>query len=340
MKSVRRLPVRLAATGTVLAGSMLLAACGGGADTEQGTPGGTGDGAAQDSYSIGITQIVAHPSLDATAEGFKEALADADLDVAYDEQNAQSDQATAVSIANTFAGADHDLVLAIATPTAQAASQAITDVPVLFTAVTDPVAAELVESLEAPGGNVTGTTDLNPVDRQVQLAKQLNPDAQTLGIIYSSGEVNSEIQVRMAKEAAEAEGLQVTEAAVSNSAEVQQGAQSLADVDVIYVPTDNVVVSALESVIQVGESNQIPVIAGEGDSVERGAVITYGLNYHTLGYQTGEMAVRILTEGGDPASMPVETQEELELVVNEEAAERMGVTIPQELLDEANAESE
>lgn len=329
---------RMAVGFTAASAALALAACGGGNSGGEGGEG--GDGGGQESYSVGITQIVQHPALDAAAEGFKKGMEDAGVDVEYDEQNAQGDQSNATSIAQNFASQDLDLVLAIATPTAQAAAQAISDKPIVFTAVTDPVEAQLVDSLEKPGGNVTGTTDLNPVDRQVQLAKQLNPDAQTLGIIYSSGEVNSEIQVRMAKEAAEAEGLQVTEAAVSNSAEVQQGAQSLADVDVIYVPTDNVVVSALESVIQVGESNQIPVIAGEGDSVERGAVITYGLNYHTLGYQTGEMAVRILTEGGDPASMPVETQEELELVVNEEAAERMGVTIPQELLDEANAESE
>lgn len=324
--------VRLGAVGAIAAGSLLLAACGG-ADTGAGTD--AGSDAQQDTYQIGITQIVSHPSLDAARDGFKEALADAGLEVEYDEQNAQGDQATATSIATKFASGDMDLVLAIATPTAQAAAQAITDVPVLFTAVTDPVAAELVDSMEAPGGNVTGTTDLNPVAEQIALAKQLAPDATTIGIIYSSGEVNSEVQVQMAKEAAAAEGLTVKEAAVSNSSEVQQGAQSLADVDVLYVPTDNVVVSALESVLQVGEANQIPVIAGEGDSVERGAVATYGIDYAELGRQTGEMAVRILTEGADPASLPVEAQADTVLTLNTEAAERMGVTIPQELLDQA-----
>lgn len=316
---------RLGLVGAFTAATLLLAACGG-TDTGAGS---------QETYEIGITQIVSHPSLDASREGFKEALADAGIEVTYDEQNAQGDQATATSIATKFASDNKDLVLAIATPTAQAAAQSIADIPILFTAVTDPVSAQLVDSLEAPGANVTGTTDLNPVADQIGLAKQLAPEAMTIGIIYSSGEVNSEVQVQMAREAAAAEGLEVKEAAVSNSSEVQQGTQSLADVDVIYVPTDNVVVSALESVLQVAETEQIPVIAGEGDSVERGAVATYGIDYRQLGYQTGEMAVRILTEDADPASMPVESQEEYKLVVNTDAAERMGVTIPQDLLDRA-----
>lgn len=320
---------RLGVVGAFAATAMLLAACG---NTTSDT---TSASDSQKTYQIGITQIVSHPSLDASRDGFKQAIADAGLNVEFDEQNAQGDQATATSIATKFATDGKDLVLAIATPTAQAAAQALTDVPVLFTAVTDPVSAELVDSLQAPGGNVTGTTDLNPVAEQIALAKQLAPQATTIGIIYSSGEVNSQVQVELAKEAAAAAGLTVKEAAVSNSSEVAQGAQSLADVDVLYVPTDNVVVSALESVLQVAEAEKIPVIAGEGDSVERGAVATFGIDYYKLGQQTGEMAVRILTEGADPASMAVESQAETALVVNTAAAERMGVQIPQALLDQA-----
>lgn len=320
---------RLGVVGAFAATAMLLAACG---NTTSDT---TSASDSQKTYQIGITQIVSHPSLDASRDGFKQAIADAGLNVEFDEQNAQGDQATATSIATKFATDGKDLVLAIATPTAQAAAQALTDVPVLFTAVTDPVSAELVDSVQAPGGNVTGTTDLNPVAEQIALAKQLAPQATTIGIIYSSGEVNSQVQVELAKEAAAAAGLTVKEAAVSNSSEVAQGAQSLADVDVLYVPTDNVVVSALESVLQVAEAEKIPVIAGEGDSVERGAVATFGIDYYKLGQQTGEMAVRILTEGADPASMAVESQAETALVVNTAAAERMGVQIPQALLDQA-----
>jgi putative ABC transport system substrate-binding protein len=319
----------------LMATALLATACGGGAES--------GDaGSAEDTVRIGITQIVAHPSLDASAKGFKQALADAGYTgdkVSFDEQNAQGDQGTATSIAGKFASDDLDLVLAIATPTAQAAAQAIADVPVLFTAVTDPVSASLVDSLEAPGGNVTGTSDRNPVEQQLALIKELDPDAKSVGIVYSSGEVNSTVQVEWAKEAAAGLGLEIKEAAISTSGEVQQAAQSL-DVDAFYVPTDNNVVSALESMIQVAETNKIMMISAEGDSVDRGAVATYGINYEKLGYQTGEMAVKILKGEATPESMPVETLTELELYVNPAAAERMGVTLPAGFTDKADHVSE
>lgn len=291
---------------------------------------------AKKAFKIGITQIVAHPSLDAAREGFKKALADAGLEVTYDEQNAQGDQATATNIANKFNSGDLDLILAIATPTAQATTQVITNRPLLFTAVTDPVAAQLVDSAEAPGANVTGTSDMNPVAEQIALVKRVAPDAKTVGVIYSSGEVNSEVQVKAAREAATAQGLTLVEKTITATGEVQQAASSL-DVDAIYVPTDNNVVAGLEAVIQVAESRKIPLIAGEGDSVKKGALVTYGIDYSKLGQQTGEMAVRILTQGADPATMPVETQKELTLVVNKAAASRMGVELPADLLAEAEA---
>jgi putative ABC transport system substrate-binding protein len=291
---------------------------------------------AKKAYKIGISQIVSHASLDAAREGFKKALADAGLEVTYDEQNAQGDQATATSIANKFNSTELDLILAIATPTAQAAAQVITSKPLLFTAVTDPVAAQLVASAEAPGGNVTGTSDMNPVAEQIALIKRVAPDAKSVGIIYSSGEVNSEVQVKVARETAKSAGLTVVEKTITNTGEVQQAASAL-DVDAIYVPTDNNVVAGLESVIQVAESRKIPLIVGEGDSVKKGGLITYGIDYTKLGMQTGQMAVRILTEGATPASMPVETQKELTLVVNKAAATRMGVELPADLLAEAQA---
>lgn len=337
---MKRSTFRLLAT-AVAVPALALAGCGSSDEPDDdGTTGAAEEpdgGAAGDGepVSIGITQIVDHPSLNAARDGFKAALADAGLEVDYSEQNANGDQTTATSIATTFANEDHDLILAIATPTAQATAQAIADVPILFTAVTDPEEAGLVDSWEAPGGNLTGTSDLNPVDEQLSLLEDLAPDAQSVGIVYSSGEVNSEIQVEMAQEAAEALGLSVEVATVSNSGEVQQAADSL-DVDAFYVPTDNTVVSALESLLQVAEAKSLPVIAAEGDSVERGALITYGLDYDGLGYQTGEMALRILQEGADPAEMAVETQSELSLIINSGAAERMGVEIPVELLDEAD----
>ncbi|MHB1288911.1 ABC transporter substrate-binding protein [Georgenia sp.] len=320
----------------LLTATLLLAAGGGGAATD-GTS--AGAAAAGESVEIGITQIVSHTSLDAAREGFKAALADNGYvegeNVTYDEQNAQGDQATATSIANKFAADGKDLVLAIATPTAQAAAQVITDIPILITAVTEPAEAGLVDSWEAPGGNITGTSDLNAVEEQFGLIKELAPDATTVGIVYSSGEVNSEVQVKLAKAAADKLGLTIEEATITTSGEVQQAANSL-DVDAFYVPTDNNVVAALDALIQVAETKQVPVVVGEGDSVANGGIATYGFDYEQLGYQTGLMAVKILDEGADPATMPIEQPTDLQLYVNPAAAERMGVTIPQELLDSAD----
>ncbi|GAA3287333.1 ABC transporter substrate-binding protein [Nesterenkonia halobia] len=310
------------------ASALLLTACDDG--------GSGGDDGGDGGYAIGISQFVTHPSLDESRDGFKAAFDEAGVDVDWDEQNAQGEQATASTIAGTFATDDLDLVHAIATPSAQAAAQSIQDTPVIFSAVTDPEGAGLVDSWEEPGANVTGASDMNPVDAQFDVLSSLAPDAEEVGVIYSSGETNSEVQVEQAKEAAEELDLEIQEAAVTNSSEVQQGVESFSDVDAIYVPTDNQVVSALESVLQYGQQNSIPVVAAEGDSVEAGAVATEGLDYHQLGRQAGEMALRILEDGEDPASMPVETQENYEVVVNPEAAEAMGVEIPQELMDRAD----
>ncbi len=317
---------------TASAAALLLGACSASVSDSaaSGAPSG-GEG-----FSIGITQITTHPSLDAAREGFKKAFEDAGLEVKFDEQNAQGDQATATSIASKFAGADLDLVLAIATPSAQAAAQAITGTPILFTAVTDPVSAQLVDSLDKPGSNVTGTTDMNPVADQISLVKQFAPGAKSVGIIYSSGEVNSEVQVELAKEAADKEGLEVVETTVTNSSEVQQAAQDLASkVDAIYVPTDNTVVSAFASVVQSAEDAKIPLIAGEGDSVANGGLATYGIDYFELGRQTGEMAIKILTEKADPATMPVQSQSEYALTVNTTTLKAIGLEMPAELADKA-----
>lgn len=336
----RTIPVKRSSLTTISAGllasALMLTGCGNGGGSETAPEETTGETAASaEPLQIGITQIVEHPSLDAAREGFKRALQENGYeDAEFDEQNAQGDQATATTIASGFASDGKDLVLAIATPTAQAAVQTITDIPVLFTAVTDPVAAGLVDSMEAPGSNVTGTSDLNPVAQQMSLITELAPDAESVGVVYSSGEVNSEVQVELAREAAEEMGLTLEEATVSNASEVQQAAESL-DVDALYVPTDNAVVSALESVVQVAESKQIPLIVGEGDSVRGGGLATWGIDYEELGYQTGMMAVEVL-DGTDPGTMPVETQEQIELVINTAAAERMGVEVPQELLDQAD----
>ena len=324
---------------TLVAAALLLTACSGSGDDEPtAAPGGDEDEPVAEAITVGITQIVAHPSLDAARDGFKAALADAGYDVTYDEQNAQGDQSVAASIAGKFANDDLDLVLAIATPTAIAVAQAVTDTPVLFTAVTDPVGAALVDSMEAPGGNVTGTSDAVPVEGLLELVTKIAPDAETVGIVYNAGEPNAVTQVEWAQEAAADLGLTIELATADTSAAVQQAADSL-DVDAFFVITDNTVVSALETLIQVAETKKIPVIASEGDSVARGAIATIGIDYYALGYQTGEMAVRILRGEAAPASTPVETQTELALHLNLGAAERMGVEIPQDLIDEADPEN-
>ncbi len=320
---------------TLLAAALLLTACSGNSDdAETSTEGST----AGTKVSIGISQIVTHPSLDASRDGFKAALADAGYDVDYDEQNAEGDQSIAASIAGTFASEDLDLILAIATPTALSMAQAISDVPVLFTAVTDPEGAALVDSMDAPGGNVTGTSDAVPVKDLLELVTKVAPDATSVGIVYNAGEPNAVTQVDWAKEAAADLDLEIKLATADTSSAVQQAADSL-DVDAFFVITDNTVVSALETLIQVAEDKDIPVIASEGDSVARGAIATIGIDYYQLGYQTGEMAVKILTGEADPAAMPVETQSDLALYLNTGAAERMGVTIPDDLLAEADPEN-
>ncbi|MFN7243134.1 MAG: ABC transporter substrate-binding protein [Dietzia cercidiphylli] len=315
-------------TGLVATSALVLAGCTGGSDDDAAGGGG-------ESYTIGINQLVQHPALDAATAGFKEAFADADVEVEFNEQNANGEQATALTIAQQFAADDLDLALAVATPAAQAMAQNIINIPLLFTAVTDPVSAELVDSMEEPGANVTGTSDAAPIDEQLELLKEIVPDAERVGIVYASGEVNSQVQVDQAEEAAGPLDLEIVTQTVTTVNEIQQAVEALGDVDAIYVPTDNMVVSGIASLVQVAESKQIPVIAAEEGTVEGGAVATLGIDYTELGRQTGEMALRILRDGEDPATMPVETATEFTYVVNEAAAERQGVTIPEDILAEA-----
>ncbi len=288
---------------------------------------------------IGITQIVEHPALDAARQGFIDCLTDAGYGadkVIYDIQSAQGDRSIALTIADKFVADKVDLILAIATPTAQAVAKATATIPVLITAVTDPVAAEIVHSIEKPGTNVTGTSDLTPVARQLELLKRIAPEAKRVGVLYNAGEINSVVQVEVARQAAPEVGLTLVEATVSTTGEVLQAAQSLVGrVDAIYVPTDNTVVAGLESVMMVAEGNKLPLIVGEGDAVRRGGLATVGIDYYKLGYQTGKMALRILEDGENPAEMPIEYQEDINLIVNLDAAERMGVVLSPELLAEA-----
>ncbi|AKK08707.1 ABC transporter substrate-binding protein [Corynebacterium testudinoris] len=323
-----------ALAGITAAVALTLTACSSGSGSSSSDASGS-DNAGGESYSIGINQLVQHPALDAATAGFKEAFDEAGVDVTFDEQNANGEQSTALTIAQQFANSNKDLVLAVATPAAQATAQNITTLPVLFTAVTDAESADLVESNDAPGGNVTGTSDAAPIDAQLELLKQLVPDAKSVGIVYASGEVNSQVQVDAVKEASGPFDLEVKTQTVTTVNEIQQAVEALGDVDAIYVPTDNMVVSGIASLIQIAEQKQIPVIGAEAGTVEGGAVATLGIDYRELGRQTGEMALRILQDGADPATMPVETATEFSYIINEDAATRQGVTIPAEILSEA-----
>ncbi len=322
-----------------------VAACGGSEDTTTTSAEATSTTAAagpqpDKMYTIGITQIVSHPALDATAEGFIEALAEAGYvegqNVTFDMQNAQGDMANATTIAQKFVGDKVDLILSIATPTSQAAAKATPDIPIVFAAVTDPVAAELVTNADAPEGNITGVSDMLPVEPHLELIKQLVPGAMTVGLLYNAGETNSVALVEKEKAAAEAMGLKVVEATAANSSEVLGAAQSLVGrCDVISVLTDNTIVSALESVVKVCQENKIPLIAGDIDSVQRGAVAAYAFDYKDHGFQAGQVAAEVLA--GTPISqIPVQYAQNLQLAINETAAAAMGVTIPDDLKAKAN----
>jgi putative ABC transport system substrate-binding protein len=289
---------------------------------------------------IGISQIVEHPALDAARQGFIDALKDHGYvegkNITYDVQIAQGNMATANSIAKALVGKNVDLIHSIATPTSQACANATKTIPIVISSVTDPVGAGLVKSLQAPGGNVTGTTDRSPVDRQIDLILEICPQLKRLGFIYNSGEDNSISSLKQLQEEAGKRGIEVVEATVSNSSGVFLAAKSLVGkVDAIHIPTDNTVVSAFESVVKVCEDNHIPLFAADIDSVPRGAIAALAIDYYRLGRQSGEMAYRIL-QGANPATMPVETLKDLKLYVNPESAKKMGVTLPESVVKRAD----
>lgn len=289
-----------------------------------------------DKLSVGIIQYVEHKALDASREGFIDALAENGYtdgeEINIDYQNAQGDAANMSTISDRFVSDDVDLVLAIATPAAQSIAGKTTEIPILGTAITDYEVARLVDSNEVPGGNVSGTTDMNPIKEQIDLLVKLAPEAKTVGVIYTSNEDNSVLQAQIAKEAIGKLGLAYEEVTVSNSNEVQQATQSIVDkVDAIYVPTDNIIASAMPVVYGVTAEAKIPVICGESGMVQSGGLATLGINYYDLGYQTGLMAVEIFKGNAEPASMPIETASGFDFAINGTVAEEIGLEIPADL---------
>ncbi len=290
--------------------------------------------AAGGALTVGIIQLVEHPALDAACKGFIDGLAEAGYkdgeNIIIDYQNAQGEQANCVTIANKFVNDKDNLILAIATPAAQAVAQLTDDIPILITAVTDPATANLVESNERPGKNVTGTSDLTPVAAQIDLLKTIVPDARTVGLMYCSSEQNSVFQIQLAKDACDKAGLRYVEGSVSNSNEIQQVTQSLVGkVDAIYIPTDNMLAAGMPLVAQVANENRIPTVVGENGMVQSGGMVTYGINYYELGKQTAAQAVQILRDGASPADMPIEYLERCDLAVNEDSLAAVGLTLPE-----------
>ena len=291
---------------------------------------------------ISISQFVEHPALNAVMKGFKDDLQENGVAAEYRDYNAHGNMGTAGQIATQIASDAPDLIVAIATPTAQACAKTLekapqlAKTPMLFTAITDPLAAGLVKDYMHPGPNITGVSNQMPMDKHLQMLRRVLPKLATLGVLYNSGEVNSASNVKRLKEAAATMNITILDGPVTNSADVAQAAQSLVGkVDALFVPTDNTVVSALETVIKICEKTQLPLFSADTDSVKRGTIAAMGFDYYQHGKQTGAMARKILA-GAKPESLPVEFQKDLAFHVNPKAAERMGLKLDKAIVDSAD----
>ena len=293
-------------------------------------------------YKIGLTQFMTHPAANAGRYGFIDALADAGYvegeNVSYDYRNPEGDPTLEQAIAKRFVDDEVDVIFSFGTRISQQCVEAAkgTDIPVVFCGITDPVYAELVSSWDHPGENVTGTSDMIEVDSTVDLILQIVPDLDKLGTVYNASEPNSVVLVEDLNEVCDALGITVVERTVATTADIELASQSLAaeEVDAIWVGTDNTVVSGLEALIKVCEDNMIPLFPSDDPSIEKGGIACLGFDYYDVGYQAGEMAVKIL-DGTPATDIPVELGRVFSYSVNTEAAETYGVTIPQEILDKA-----
>ncbi len=324
---------KAAALSMAAAMAVMAAGCGSSASSDTTAADTTAaDTAAADTttYKIGVLQYVQHEALDKCSEGFIEALDASGISYEADLQNAAGDTPTCTTIAQKFVNDGDDLIFAIATPAAQACAAETEDIPIVLTAVTDPAGSGLVDTNEAPGGNVTGSSDLTPVAQQIELLTQILPDAKNVGILYCSAESNSEIQAQLAKDACAAAGLTAVDYTVATSNDIQTVVESMVgNVDVIYAPTDNVIAAGMPTVAMIANANKLPTIVGEEGMCTSGGLATYTIDYKELGKVAGEMAVKILTEGASPAEMPIEyyPSDKLRLVVNEETANELGIDV-------------
>lgn len=285
---------------------------------------------------IGVLQLIEHNALDSAYKGFVDGLKEAGYEdgknIIIDYQNAQGEQANCITIGQKFINDKSDLILAIATPAAQAIANMTKDIPILITAVTDPADSKLVADNNAPGGNVTGTSDLTPVEAQIELLKEIIPNVKTVGLLYCSSEQNSVFQINIAKKKLDAMGIKYIDIAISNLNEIQQVIQNIiGKVEAIYTPTDNMIANGMATVALMTEPAKLPVICGEGGMTMLGGTATYGINYYELGKLTSTQAVSILKGDKKTSEMPIEYLQKFDLVVNTNMIESIGLTIPESL---------
>lgn len=326
MVGKRKLAVLLC---TVLVGGML-AGCG-----KSATDSNQGANTSSEVKNIGVIQLVQHDALDAANKGFVDALKEKGYEdgknIKIEQQNAQGEQANAQTIAKQFTDSKKDLIFAIATPAVQAAYNATKDIPVIFTAVTDPVKAEVAKDWKSSGTNVTGTSDKVPVDQQIELLKKLLPNAKTVGVIYNTSETNSVIQVDELKAAAEKQGLSVKEIGVTNVNEVNQNlASALDQIDVLYTPTDNTVASGYALVGKLCLDKNVPIIGAEEAVVTKGGLASIGIDYYKLGKEAGLKAAEVL-DGKKPSEVEITTLSEMSFTINTDVVKKLNITLPADI---------
>ena len=295
--------------------------------------------AAAQQKSVAVTSIVEHPALDAVRDGVKEALQKAGLEdgktLRWQYQTAQGNAGTAGQIARKFVGDQPDVIVAISTPSAQALLATTKNIPIVFSAVTDPVAGQLTPSWDASGTNVTGVSNALDLTKQAEMIRRILPQAKRVGMVYNPGEANSATVIKQLRELLPKYGMTLVEAAAPRSVDVATSARSLlGKVDLFYTNNDNNVMSAYESIVKVANDAKVPLLSADTDSVKRGAVAAYGIDYHELGLQTGAMVLRILN-GEKPGAIKPETGSTLRLFVNTGAAEKQGVALPPDLIQSA-----
>ena len=307
------------------AGSALLALSACGASNS-----GSSDDSGEKTYKVGVLQLTQHAALDAANEGFVEALDESGIKYTIDQQNANNDQSACATIASKLVGDGDDLIYVIATPAAQAVAAATSDIPIVGSAITDYAASGLVADNDKPGGNLTGASDMNPVDDQIAMLQKVLPNAKHVGMLYCTAESNSQLQVEMAEAACDKAGLTHDRYTVSSSNEVQSVVESMVGkVDAGYTPTDNTIAAAAAQVGQIAKEGKLPFITGEENMCRGMGICTLSIDYKELGKMAGQMAVKILKGEDTPANMAIETEtgDQLKVVKNEEMAEALGIDL-------------